>query len=121
MEAVQSGDEKVQHKSELDAVKAGLATASVDLMKTMHELNDEAWFVAWASLALCFQFTPLHGCHIQHMGVNSMRRMKQLPLCYLALLKCKLDSLAIGYVNQARLPSPEQLIRHRSFISKLEK
>ena len=35
MEAVQSGDEEVQHTSELDVVKAGLATASVDLKKTM--------------------------------------------------------------------------------------
>ena len=26
--------------------------------------NDEAWFVAWARLVLCFPFTPLHGCHM---------------------------------------------------------
>ena len=35
MEAVQSGDEEVQHTSELDVVKAELATASVNLKKTM--------------------------------------------------------------------------------------
>ena len=72
MEAVQSSDEEVQHMSELEVVKAGLATASVHVctFKANNELNDEAWFVAWASLTLCFPFTPLHGCHIQHMGVT---------------------------------------------------
>ena len=35
MEAVQSGDEEVQHMRELDVIKAGLATASVDLNKAM--------------------------------------------------------------------------------------
>ena len=82
MEAVQSGDEEVQHTSELDVVKAELATASADLKKT-NELNDEAWFVALASIALCFPFTPLHGCHIPHMGITSMRQKRQLPPCYL--------------------------------------
>ena len=35
MEAVQSGDDEVQHRSELDVVKAELATASEYLKKTM--------------------------------------------------------------------------------------
>ena len=35
MEGMQSGDEEVQHTSELDEVQTELATASVDLKKTM--------------------------------------------------------------------------------------
>ena len=70
MEAVHSCDEEVQHTSELDVVKAELARASVNLKKK-NELNDKAWFVVWASTALCFPFTPLHGCHIQHMGITT--------------------------------------------------
>ena len=99
---MQSGDEEVQNTSELDVFKAELATSSVDLKKIMSGMMRPG---LWHGPASPFvPFIPLHGCHIQHIGLTSMRRKRQLPPRYLALLKCKLHSLYSNRVYQSQRP-----------------